>query len=364
MNTISQTTVKKHNFSAGPAILPAEVIKQAAEAVSNFNGSGLSILEISHRSKEFVAVMDEATSLCKELLQLDDNYEVLFLTGGASSQFFFTAMNLLDEKSTAAYVDTGTWSTKAIKEAKLFGGVNVVASSSDKNFSYIPKNYEVPSDCAYIHLTSNNTIFGTQQHVWPTTDVPYVCDMSSDIFSRPVDVKKFGLIYAGAQKNLGPAGTTLVIVRKDMLGKVNRTLPTMLDYNTHIKKASAFNTPPAYPIYVCMLTMRWIKAMGGLEAMQKHNEEKAKMIYDEIDRNSCFKGVAANEDRSLMNVTFVLENNEHEAKFLEMCTEAGCVGVKGHRSVGGFRASIYNAMPKESIAVLVDVMKSFEEKYS
>ncbi len=353
---------KKHNFSAGPAILPASVLKEAAQAVENFNGIGLSILEMSHRSADYVAVVEEAVQLTKELLGLDDNYEVLFLTGGASSQFFMAAMNFLNEDETACYVDTGAWSTKAIKEAKLFGNVNVLASSKDSNFSNVPKNYTVPADAKYLHLTSNNTIFGTQQHWWPETDVPFVCDMSSDIFSRPIDVKRFGMIYAGAQKNLGPAGTTLVIIRKDMLGKVARTIPTMLDYNTHIKKGSMFNTPPAYPIYVCMLTMRWLKAQGGVAAMAKHNEKKAALIYNEIDANPLFNGAAAKEDRSLMNVTFTMPNDDLVAPFLDLCTEAGCVGVKGHRSVGGFRASIYNAMPMESVQMLVGLMQDFAKK--
>ena len=355
--------IKKHNFSAGPAILPDPVIKQAAEAVSNFNGMGLSILEISHRSPEFVAVLDEAKQLVSDLLNLPENYEVLFLTGGASSQFFMTAMNLLDDDAKACYVDTGTWSTKAIKEAKHFGNIEVIASSKDSNFNFIPKDYSVPSDATYLHLTSNNTIFGTEYNWWPETDVPFVCDMSSDIFSRPIDVKRFDLIYAGAQKNLGPAGTTLVIVKKDVLGKVNRTIPTMLNYQTHIDKNSSFNTPPVYPIYVCLLTLRWLKGNGGLTAMENRNKEKAALLYREIDNNPHFEGTAAKEDRSLMNVTFVMKNPEMEAEFMAMCTEKGCVGIKGHRSVGGFRASIYNAMPIESVQVLVDVMKAFAEKH-
>ncbi len=361
MDTVLVSKKKKHNFSAGPAILPASVIQEAAQAALDFNGMGLSILEISHRSKEFVAVMDEAVQSVRDLLHLDDDYAVLFLTGGASSQFYYTAMNLLNEDETACYLNTGTWSTKAIKEAKLFGNIVEVASSKDKNFNYIPKGYAIPEDAKYLHLTSNNTIFGTQVHNLPDTKVPFVCDMSSDIFSRPVDVKRYGIIYAGAQKNLGPAGTTLVIVRKDILGRVKHTIPTMLDYNTHIAKNSAFNTPPVYPIYVCMLTMRWIKEMGGLTAMAKHNESKAALLYNEIDRNPLFVGVAAKEDRSLMNATFVLNNDELNDAFMAACTDAGCVGVKGHRSVGGFRASIYNAMPVESIQVLVNVMKDFEK---
>ena len=363
MKTMTEVTTKKHNFYAGPAILPAIVLEQAAQAVTNFADMGLSILEISHRSPQFAAVLDEACATTKDLLHLGDEFEVLFLTGGASSQFFMAAMNLLDQDGLACYVDTGTWSTKAIKEAKHFGNIEVIASSKDRNFNYIPKNYEVPNNAAYLHLTSNNTIFGTQFHSWPETTVPYVCDMSSDIFSRAIDSKKYGMIYAGAQKNLGPAGTTLVIIRKDMLNKVARTIPTMLDYNTHIKKGSAFNTPPVYPIYVSLLTMRWIKANGGVAAMEKRNIKKAQLLYDEIDSNPFFNGVAAKEDRSLMNVTFTITNADLENDFLEMASAVGCVGLKGHRSVGGFRASIYNAMPYESVEVLVNVMKAFTQKY-
>jgi len=355
-------TKKKYNFFAGPAILPASVLKQATAATENFAGMGLSILEISHRSKQFVAVMDESVSLAKELLGIDDNYEVLFLTGGASSQFYMAPMNLLPSTGTACYVDTGTWSAKAIKEASMFGNVKVLASTKEGNYTSIPKNYEIPSDATYLHLTSNNTVFGTQHQSFPETNVPIVCDMSSDIFSRPIDVNKFGLIYAGAQKNMGPAGVTLVIVRKDMLNKVDRAIPTMLDYNTHIKKGSAFNTPPSFPIYVSMLTMRWVKENGGVVAMAAKNEEKAQLLYNEIDSNPFFKGTTSVEDRSKMNVTFAMNDPELEEAFFEACTAADCVGVKGHRSVGGFRASIYNAMPKESVQVLVDVMKDFANK--
>jgi len=355
--------MKKHNFYAGPAILPQSVMAQASQATLDFEGTGLSILEISHRSKEFAAVMDEAASSTKELLGLSDDFEVLFLTGGASSQFYMTAMNLLPTTGKACYVDTGAWSTKALKEAKLFGGVEVLASSKDTNYNYIPKGYEIPKDATYLHLTSNNTIFGTQYQSLPDTSVPIVCDMSSEIFSKPLDVSRYGLIYAGAQKNLGPAGVTLVIVRKDMLNKVDRAIPTMLDYNTHIKKGSAFNTPPAFPIYVSMLTMRWLKAKGGLAAVQAMNEDKAALLYKEIDDNPLFEGTAEVADRSLMNVTFALKDSELEGAFLEACAEAGCIGVKGHRSVGGFRASIYNAMPKSSVHVLVDVMRNFKENF-
>lgn len=352
--------MKKHNFYAGPAILPASVLQEAAANVADLNGSGLSILEISHRSKEFISVLDEAEALVRELLGVSEDYAVLFLTGGASSQFYLTAMNLLGTDDTAAYIDTGAWSTKAIKEAKLFGGVEVVASSKDQNYNYIPKQVDLSGDYRYVHLTSNNTIFGTQFQEFPETDAPLVADMSSDIFSRRLPMERFGLIYAGAQKNIGPAGVTLVIVRKDLLGKVERQIPTMLDYRTHIAKGSSFNTPPVFPIYVSMLTFRWIKAQGGLEAMEKHNAEKAKILYDEIERNPKFRCTVNDPaDRSLMNVTFVPTDEADTEPFLAACEAAGCIGVKGHRSVGGFRASIYNSMPKESVQALVDVMKAF-----
>lgn len=352
--------MKKHNFSAGPAILPASVIQEAAANVADLGGSGLSILEISHRSPEFVAVLDEAEALVRELLSVGDEYAVLFLTGGASSQFYFTAMNLLGQNETAAYIDTGAWSAKAAKEAKLFGKVDVVASSKDSNYNYIPKNIDLSGDYKYVHLTSNNTIFGTQFAEFPATDAPLVADMSSDIFSRRLPLERFGLIYAGAQKNIGPAGVTLVIVKKDLLGKVEREIPTMLDYRTHIAKSSSFNTPPVFPIYVSMLTFRWIKAQGGLEAMEKHNAAKAKVLYDEIERNPKFRCTVEDPaSRSLMNVTFVATDEADTAPFLAACEAAGCVGVKGHRSVGGFRASIYNSMPVESVEALVKVMQAF-----
>jgi phosphoserine aminotransferase len=353
--------MKKHNFSAGPAILPDSVFDQAAAAVRDFNGSGLSILEISHRSAAFVEVLDKAVALVRELYQLSDEYEVLFLTGGASSQFFMTAMNLLASDAKAAYVDTGSWSTKAIKEAKLFGAVEVVASSKDQNYNYIPKGYSIPSDASYLHLTSNNTIFGTQYHEWPDTTLPLVSDMSSDIFSRHLPIDRFGLIYAGAQKNMGPAGTTLVIVRKDMLGKAERTIPTMLNYETHIAKNSSFNTPPVFPIYVSMLTMEWVIQQGGLAAMETKNKEKAELLYQAIDSNPLFKGTTAPEDRSLMNVTFVVEDASLEEAFLKLCAARGIEGIKGHRSVGGFRASIYNAMPLDSVKHLIAVMEEFAQ---
>lgn len=358
--------MKVHNFSAGPAILPASVMAEAAEAVRDFNDSGLSILEVSHRSKGFIAVLDEAVALVHELLGIGEEYAVLFLTGGASSQFYMTAMNLLNKHETAGYVNTGTWSTKAIKEAKHFGQVNELASSKETNFSYIPKGYDIPADLKYLHLTSNNTIFGTQFQEFPETDAPLVADMSSDIFSRPLPMERFGLIYAGAQKNMGPAGVTLVVVRKDILGTVERDIPTMLNYQTHIDKNSSFNTPPVFPIYVSMLTMRWVKAQGGLQAMVPRNEAKAKLIYDEIDRNPLFKGVVTDPaDRSLMNATFNLKEEYAglQAEFLAAAAAANCDGIKGHRSAGGFRASIYNSMPIESVQVLVDVMQAFSKQH-
>ena len=355
--------MQKHNFSAGPAILPQTVIAQSAEAVTNFNNSGLSLLEISHRSAPFVAVMEEAAALIRELLGLGDGFEVLFLTGGASSQFFMSAMNLLSEEAKACYIDTGAWSTKAIKEARAFGNIDVVASSKDLNYSYIPKDYTVANDARFVHYTSNNTIYGTQFHDLPIGDKPFICDMSSDIFSRPIEASRFALIYAGAQKNLGPAGTTLAIVNKDFLGKVQRHIPTMLDYKTHIEKKSSFNTPPVFPIYVCLLTLRWLKGLGGLAVMDQRNQTKAQLLYDEIDRNGLFMGIAAEPDRSLMNATFALQDSQLSDDFLEKCTNAGCGGLEGHRSAGGFRASIYNAMPYESIEVLVQVMKKFEKNY-
>lgn len=355
--------MKKHNFSAGPAILPEKVLREASQAVANWKGNGLSILEVSHRGVDVALVMEEGVQLVKEILGLNEDYEVLFLTGGASTQFFMSAMNLLASDKKACYLDTGSWSSKAIKEAKHFGNIEVTVSSKDKNFTFIPKDYTIPEDAAFVHLTSNNTVRGTQYHSWPDTEVPFVCDMSSDIFSRPIDVKRFGLIYAGAQKNLGPAGTTLVIVRKDMLGKAGRQIPTMLNYQTHIDKGSAFNTPPVFPIYVCVLTLRWIKEMGGLEKMKALNEAKAGLLYKEIDENPCFIGTTAVEDRSLMNVNFVLANPDLETAFFDASAAAGCVGLKGHRSVGGCRASIYNAMPIESVQVLVDVMKAFAKKH-
>lgn len=358
--------MKKHNFSAGPAILPAEVMAEAARAVVDFNGSSLSILEISHRSAAFMSVMDETSALIKELMGLSDDFEVLFLSGGASSQFYMVPANFLDAHETAGYSNTGTWSDKAIKEAKLYGNVSVLASSKDSNFNFIPTGYDIPKGLKYFHFTSNNTIFGTEYHWTPDAHgVPLVCDMSSDFLSRPVEhIDRYGLIYAGAQKNLGPAGVTVVIVRKDFLatGKAKRVLPLMQNYETHLKEGSMFNTPPVFPIYVSMLTLRWLKNLGGLAAIQQHNQEKAELLYREIDRNSLFEGTTAAADRSLMNVCFVLKNAERDAAFLDACKAAGCIELKGHRSVGGFRASIYNAMPTESVETLVAIMQDFEQK--
>lgn len=352
---------KKHNFSAGPCILPQEVFQESSQAILDFNNSGLSILEISHRSKDFVDVMEEARNLALELLGLEGKgYKALFLQGGASTQFLMTAYNLLQNK--AAYLNTGTWSSKAIKEAKLFGEVLEVASSKDQNFNYIPKGYTVPKDVDYFHCTSNNTIFGTQMKSFPDVDVPLVCDMSSDIFSRQLDFSKFDLIYAGAQKNMGPAGTTLVIVKEDILGKVNREIPSMMDYTVHIGKSSMFNTPAVFPVYVSMLTLRWLKNLGGIEKIQEQNEKKAKLIYSEIDINPLFKGFAEKEDRSTMNATFSLVNGDLTETFNAMLAEAGINGLNGHRSVGGYRASMYNAMAKDSVSTLVEVMSDLERK--
>ncbi len=355
--------MKKHNFYAGPSILPEYTIKNTAEAVLNFAGTGLSVMEVSHRSKEFVAVMDEACALVKELLDIPQGYHVLFLGGGASTQFFTIPYNLLKNK--AAYLDTGVWASKSIKEAKLFGEIDVVASSKDSNYNYIPKGYDVPADADYFHFTTNNTIYGTEILKDPDLNVRLVADMSSDIFSRPVDVSKYDLIYGGAQKNLAPAGATFVIVREDALGKIDRPMPTMVDYRTHISKESMFNTPPCLPVFAALQTLRWLKQNGGLVAMEKKNIEKADLLYGEIERNKLFMPtVADHEDRSRMNVCFVM-NGEYaalEKEFFEFALAKNIVGIKGHRSVGGFRASLYNAMPIESVQVLVDAMKAFEAK--
>lgn len=352
--------MKKHNFYAGPSILPEYTIKRTAEAVLDLNGTGLSVMEISHRSKDFMAVIEEAESLFKELLNIPEGYSVLFLGGGASLQFAMVPYNLLNTR--AAYLNTGSWAGKAAKEAKIFGNVDVVASSEDKNFTYIPKGYSIPADADYFHITTNNTIYGTEIKEDMNSPVPLVADMSSDILSRPLDVSKYVLIYGGAQKNLAPAGVTFVIIRNDILGKVNRPIPTMLNYKTHIDKGSMFNTPPCLPIYAALQTLKWIKDMGGVTEMQKKNIEKAGMLYNEIDRNRLFKGTVEKEDRSLMNICFVMneEYKELEKEFLDFATAQGMIGIKGHRSVGGFRASTYNALPRESVEALIAAMKEFE----
>lgn len=353
--------MRKHNYSAGPCILPQEVFKEASQGILDFKNSGLSILEISHRSKDFVDVMEEARELSLELLGLKGKgYKALFLQGGASLQFLMVAYNLLGKK--AAYLNTGTWSSKAIKEAKMFGELDVVASSEDKNFSYIPKKYDIPSDVDYFHCTSNNTIFGTQMKRFPSTSVPVVCDMSSDIFSRELDFSKFDLIYAGAQKNMGPAGTTLVVIKEDILGKVDRKIPSMLSYKIHLDKDSMYNTPAVYAVYVSLLTLRWIKKSGGVSAIEEQNKKKAALLYSEIDINPLFKGFTATEDRSIMNATFTLTNDSVKERFDSMWKEAGVNGLNGHRSVGGYRASMYNALPLESVQILVDVMSDLERK--
>lgn len=351
--------MKKHNFSAGPCILPEEVLQKASEAVIDFNNDNLSLIEISHRSKPFVNVMENARSLVLELLGLEGKgYQVLFLQGGASTQFLMTAYNLLNKK--AAYLNTGTWSSKAIKEAKLFGELVEVASSKDQNFNYIPKDYEIPTDADYFHCTSNNTIFGTQMKAFPETNVPLVCDMSSDIFSRQLDFSKFDLIYAGAQKNMGPAGTTLVVVKESILGNIERTIPSMLDYQIHIGKGSMFNTPAVFPVYVSMLTLEWLKNLGGIPFIEKVNTQKATLLYNEIDRNPLFKGVVVPEDRSPMNATFTLTDESLAARFDTLWKDAQINGLNGHRSVGGYRASMYNALPLYSVQALVDVMQELE----
>lgn len=355
--------MKKHNYSAGPCILPQEVFEKSAQAILDFNNSGLSILEISHRSKDFVAVMDEARALVLELLNLEGKgYEVLFLGGGASMQFLMVPYNLMKVDGKAAYLDTGTWASGAIKEAKLFGETVVVASSKSENYNHIPKDYSVPADANYFHCTSNNTIFGTQMKSFPEVNVPLVCDMSSDIFSRVLDFSKFDLIYAGAQKNMGPAGATLVVVKTEILGKTGRMIPSMLDYQQHVSKESMYNTPPVFPVYASLLTLQWLKKLGGIAAIEKINEAKANLLYNEIDRNPLFKGTAAKEDRSNMNVTFLLNDEAHQEKFDSMWKAAGISGLAGHRSVGGYRASMYNALPIESVQILVDVMKELENK--
>ena len=350
-----------HNFNAGPSILPQSVLQQASEALINFNNSGLSILEIGHRTPLFESVMEEARSLVKELMQLDDDHEVLFLHGGATVQFMQVPMNLLNENETASYADTGVWSTKAIKEAKLFGNVDVVCSSKEKNYNFIPKDFAVANQSTYFHITTNNTIYGTQWHQIPNVSMPLIADMSSDILSRKLDFNSFALIFAGAQKNMGAAGTTLVIVNKQIPGKVKRAIPAIMDYRNHIKAESMLNTPPVFAVYVSMLTLRWLKENGGVDAMEKKNNEKAALLYNAIDNSNIFKGTVVKEDRSKMNVCFVMEDAQKEKAFLDFAKQKNIYGIKGHRSVGGFRASLYNALPLESVQYLVEKMEEFEK---
>ena len=349
-----------YNFNAGPCILPKEALQAGINALQDFNGSGMSVIEISHRSKDWEAVMNECRALWRELLQIPDNYDILFLGGGASLQFCMVPMNLMENK--AAYLDTGVWAKKAYKEAKNLGNAVCVASSSDKNYTYIPKGYEIPKDADYFHITTNNTIYGTEIRKDIDCPVPLVADMSSDIMSRPVDVSKYALIYGGAQKNVGPAGVTFVIIRKDLTGKVSRYVPTMLSYQTHMEGESMFNTPPVFSIYIMTQTLKWLKSIGGVAAINKRNIEKASLLYGEIDRNSLFTGTAAPEDRSIMNICFVMAPGHEalEAEFMDFAKARGMVGIKGHRSVGGFRASVYNACPVESVKALVECMQDFE----
>lgn len=356
--------MKKHNFSAGPSILPQEVINKAADALINFNGLDLSLIEISHRSKDFVDVMDHACNLVKELLDLPSGYSVVFLQGGASLEFLRVPYNLLKVDGKAAYLDTGTWSSNAIKEAKILGNVEVVASSKDNGYKNVPKNYAIPADVDYFHCTSNNTIYGTQLKSFPKTNSPLICDMSSDIFSRQLDFSQFDIIYAGAQKNMGPAGTTMIVIKDEILGKSGRKIPAILDYQVHIAKESMFNTPSVFAVYVSMLTLEWLKNLGGIPAVEKLNEAKAALIYAEIDRNPLFTGYTEKEDRSLMNATFNLTDEANKEAFDKLWNAAGISGLKGHRSVGGYRASMYNALPIESVQVLVDAMKQLEKQLS
>ncbi len=360
--TMSTIQAGKHNFNAGPSVLPKSVFEQAAQAVLDYNNTGLSILELGHRTPVFEAVMAEARSLVKELMQLDDNHEVLFLHGGATTQFMQVPMNLLDEKDTAAYTETDIWGTKGIKEAKLFGKVEVVCSSRDSNFTYIPKNFAVPNDARYLHITTNNTIYGTQWQDIPHTSNVLVADMSSDILSRSLDFNRFDLIYAGAQKNIGAAGVNLVIVNKQILGRTKRPIPSIMDYRNHIKENSMLNTPPVFAVYVCLLTLRWLKEQGGIPAIEKINEQKARLFYDTLDSLPIFRGTVNKEDRSKMNAVFVMENEALEKEFLELCTASGMVGVKGHRSVGGFRVSMYNALSFGSVVAITSLMKDFAQR--
>ncbi len=364
MNLASEQvlTQKKHvyNFNAGPSVLPQSVLEQASAALINYNHTGLSILEIGHRTKEFQPIMDEARALVRELMALDADHEVLFLHGGATTQFMQVPMNLLNENETAAYADTGVWSTKALKEAKLFGKVDVVCSSKDANYNYIPKDFAISNDATYFYITTNNTIYGTQWHHIPKVSAPLIADMCSDIFSRQRDFNSFALIFAGAQKNMGPAGVNLVVVNKNILGNVRRAIPTIMDYRNHIKEGSMLNTPPVFAVYVSMLTLQWLKDVGGIDAIEKINDRKAALLYDHIDRSPLFKPTAAKEDRSKMNVCFVMNDASLEKTFLAFAEQHNIYGIKGHRSVGGFRASLYNALPLSSVEYLIEVMQEFE----
>ena len=351
-----------HNLNAGPSILPKQVFEEASQAVLNYNDTGLSILEIGHRTPLFQNIMDEARYLVKELMQLDDDHEVLFLHGGASTQFMQVPMNLLNEKETAAIADTGIWSSKAIKETKLFGKVDIVCSSKEAGYTFIPKDFAVPNDAKYFHITTNNTIYGTQWQKIPSVSIPMVADMSSDILSRQINFNSFDLIYAGAQKNMGAAGVNLVVVNKNILGKVKRAIPTIMDYRNHIQEGSMLNTPPVFAVYVSMLTLRWLKNMGGVSAIEKLNNEKAELLYNEIDNNSLFTGTVAKEDRSKMNVCFKINDSDREADFLVLMKQQNIIGIKGHRTTGGFRASLYNALPLSSVQALVNVMNEFSAK--
>lgn len=356
--------MKIHNFSAGPCILPQEVFEKMAQAVLNFNDTGLSIMEVSHRRPDVAAVLDNTIQLVKELMNVPDTHEVIFTQGGATLQFSMVPFNLMKaEGGKAAYLDTGVWATKAIEEVRRIGKVEIVASSKDKKYNYIPKNYAIPEDADYFHCTSNNTISGTQMKSFPDTPIPMVCDMSSDILSKPVDVSKFGIIYGGAQKNMGPAGNAVAIIRKDLLGKTGRNIPIYLDYQIHIDKGSSYNTWAVMSIYGTMLNLEWLKNLGGVPEIMKRNKAKSELLYTEIDRNGMFRGASEVEDRSEMNVTFVLNSEDAKDEFDKMWKEAGIVNLKGHRLVGGYRASLYNAMPIESVQVLVDVMKTFEQKF-
>lgn len=367
MNLVNDDVITEkkfvHNFNGGPSILPKTVFEQVSRSVLNYNNTGLSILEMGHRTKDFQSIMEEARALVRELMNLDDEHEVLFLHGGASTQFMQVPMNLLNENETAAYADTGVWSAKAIKEAKLFGNVDVVCTSKESNYNFIPKNFAVPNDSKYFHITTNNTIYGTQWQSIPAVSIPLVADMSSDIFSRQRDFNSFALIYAGAQKNMGPAGVNLVVVKKNILGKVKRALPTIMDYRNHIKEGSMLNTPPVFAVYVCMLTLQWLKQQEGIEAIEKVNNQKAEMLYQAIDNSALFKATAVKEDRSKMNVCFIIKDLSLEKKFLDFAEQNNIYGIKGHRTVGGFRASIYNALPVSSVEYFIDVMKEFEKNH-